>query len=124
MLKIDRIDTYYGRVQALKQCSLDVAAGEFVTLLAPTARARAPCSSPSSACSRYAAAPSNSWASASTARRPDAIIRKGHQHRPGGTARIPEFTVAENLVIEARARRSTHHEIQRDIERILAQFPA
>jgi branched-chain amino acid transport system ATP-binding protein len=54
---------------------------------------------------------------------PDAIIRQGICIVPEGRRVFPEFTVAENLVIGARARKSSVADMDEDIERILLQFP-
>ncbi|AOB28667.1 MULTISPECIES: ABC transporter ATP-binding protein [Bordetella] len=123
MLKIDRIDTYYGRVQALKQCSLDVAAGEFVTLLGANGAGKSTLLKSILGLQPVRGGAIEFMGERIDRQAPDAIIRKGISIVPEGRRVFPEFTVAENLVIGARARRSTHHEIQQDIERILAQFP-
>jgi len=48
MLRFKNINTYYGKVHALKNVSLHLAEGEIVTLIGgPTAPARPPSSTPS-----------------------------------------------------------------------------
>src|SRR3546814_18989571 len=56
-------------------------------------------------------------------RAPDGIIRRGISIVPEGRRVFPDFTVAENLAIGARARRSTSAEMQEDIDKIMSQFP-
>src|SRR3546814_16331548 len=51
------------------------------------------------------------------------IFRRGISIGPEGRRVFPDFTVAENLAIGARARRSTSAEMQEDIDKILSQFP-
>lgn len=123
MLKIDGIDLFYGRVQALKHCSLEVGAGEFVTLLGANGAGKS-----SLLMSILGLEPISKGSIHFMDERidrlaPDSIIRKGISIVPEGRRVFPEFTVGENLIIGARARRSSKKEIEEDMERILVQFP-
>ncbi|HYG41697.1 MAG TPA: ATP-binding cassette domain-containing protein, partial [Bordetella sp.] len=103
MLKIDRIDTYYGRVQALKQCSLDVATGEFVTLLGANGAGKSTLLKSILGLQPVRGGGIEFMGVRIERQAPDAIIRKGISIVPEGRRVFPEFTVAENLIIGARA---------------------
>lgn len=66
MLELKNVSTFYGNIQALHDISLTIHQGEIVTLIGPTARARAPRSCLSAAACRLKAARFSSTDSAST----------------------------------------------------------
>ena len=65
MLRLDDIQTYYGRIQALKGVTLEIAQGEIVTCWGRMARARRPPCARSADCSIRALARSSSKATTS-----------------------------------------------------------
>ncbi len=123
MLRITGIDTYYSHVHAIKNISLDVRAGEFVTLIGANGAGKSTLLKSIIGLQpvrdgeiEFMGQRVESWSS-------DAIIRQGISIVPEGRRVFPDFTVAENLAIGARARRSTAAEMKDDIEKILHQFP-
>lgn len=123
MLKVDNVDTYYGHIHALKKCSLNVANGEFVTLIGANGAGKS-----TLLMSILGIQPIKNGQIDFLGERidklsADSIIRKGISIVPEGRRVFPEFTVEENLVIGAKARASSRKEINDDIDRILEQFP-
>lgn len=123
MLKIKEIDTYYGHVHALKSVSLDVEAGEFVTLIGANGAGKSTLLKSIIGLQPVKKGSIEFFGNRIETRSPDAIIRQGISIVPEGRRVFPDFTVSENLAIGARARRSSNHEMQEDIEKILIQFP-
>lgn len=123
MLKIKEIDTYYGYVHALKSVSLDVEAGEFVTLIGANGAGKSTLLKSIIGLQPVKNGHIEFLGNRIETQQPDAIIRKGISIVPEGRRVFPDFTVAENLAIGARARRSSNQERKEDIEKILFQFP-
>jgi len=123
MLRIKGIDTYYGHVHAIKNISLDVQAGELVTLIGANGAGKSTLLK-----SIIGLQPVRNGEIEFLGKRveslsSDAIMRQGISIVPEGRRVFPDFTVAENLAIGALARRSSAIEIKEDIEKILLQFP-
>ncbi len=123
MLKVDSIDTYYGHIHALKQCSINVEQGEFVTLIGANGAGKS-----TLLMSILGIQPIKNGQIEFLGQRidkssADNIIRLGISIVPEGRRVFPEFTVEENLVIGAKARNSSRKEIGEDIDHVLEQFP-
>lgn len=123
MLEINKINTFYGHVHALKDVSMTVSPGEFVTLIGSNGAGKSTLlksiiglEPPRSGEIRFMGEQIEKQAG-------DAIIKKGISIVPEGRRVFPEFTVAENLQIGAQARRSTKEEFKEDVEKVVAQFP-
>lgn len=123
MLKIENIDTYYGHVHAIKSINVNVDSGEFVTLIGANGAGKSTLLKSIIGLQPVSKGSIAFFGDRIEAEKPDAIIRRGISIVPEGRRVFPEFTVAENLAIGARARRSTHQEMKEDIEKILQQFP-
>ena len=123
MLKISDIDTYYGHVHAIKNISINVESGEFVTLIGANGAGKSTLLKSIIGLQPVRNGSIEFLGTRIEAQSSDAIIRRGISIVPEGRRVFPEFTVAENLAIGARARRSTKGELQEDIEKILEQFP-
>jgi branched-chain amino acid transport system ATP-binding protein len=123
MLDIKNINTYYGHVHALKNFSLQVKAGEFVTLIGSNGAGKSTLLK-----SIIGLEPVKSGAIGFLGERldrlrSDAIIRRGISIVPEGRRVFADFTVAENLMIGAQARGSTAAQRREDLEKIVEQFP-
>ncbi len=123
MLRIKAIDTYYGHVHAIKNISLEVEAGEFVTLIGANGAGKSTLLKSIIGLQPVRNGEIEFLGGRIDALSSDAIIRQGISIVPEGRRVFPDFTVAENLAIGARARRSTAVEMKEDIEKILLQFP-
>lgn len=123
MLKINNVDTYYGHIHALKKCSIHVDSGEFVTLIGANGAGKSTLLKSIIGLEKVTNGTIEFMGKRLDGLAPDAIIRQGICIVPEGRRVFPEFTVAENLVIGARARKSSAADMDEDIERILLQFP-
>ncbi len=123
MLRIKDIDTYYGHVHAIKKISVDVDAGEFVTLIGANGAGKSTLLKSIIGLQPVKNGSIEFLGERIESDRSDAIIRRGISIVPEGRRVFPDFTVAENLAIGARARKSTSAEMQEDIDKILDQFP-
>ncbi|SHI08464.1 ABC transporter ATP-binding protein [Pollutimonas bauzanensis] len=123
MLRIKDIDTYYGHVHAIKKISVNVDAGEFVTLIGANGAGKSTLLKSIIGLQPVKNGSIEFLGERIESDRSDAIIRRGISIVPEGRRVFPDFTVAENLAIGARARKSTSAEMQEDIDKILDQFP-
>lgn len=123
MLKIRNIDTYYGHVHAIKKVSVEVDSGEFVTLIGANGAGKSTLLKSIIGLQPVRDGSIEFMGHRIEAESSDAIIRRGISIVPEGRRVFPEFTVAENLAIGARARRSSSVEIKEDTDKILSQFP-
>lgn len=123
MLKIQNIDTFYGHVHAIKNINVEVESGEFVTLIGANGAGKSTLLKSIIGLQPVSQGSIEFFGDRIEAEKPDAIIRRGISIVPEGRRVFPEFTVAENLAIGARARRSSSQEMKEDIDKILQQFP-
>jgi branched-chain amino acid transport system ATP-binding protein len=123
MLDIRNINTYYGHVHALKNVSLQVATGEFVTLIGSNGAGKSTLLKSIIGLEPVKNGEIKFLGERVDSFRSDTIVRRGISIVPEGRRVFPEFTVAENLMIGAQARGSTSAEKQEDLEKIVQQFP-
>ncbi len=121
MLTVTDVHTFYGRIEALRGVSLEVAAGEIVTLIGANGAGKTTllmtiCGSPAP---RQGAV----WLEGTEiTRRPTyEIMRRGIAHAPEGRRIFPRMTVAENLQMGAITADPT--KFDGDLERVFTLFP-
>jgi branched-chain amino acid transport system ATP-binding protein len=122
LLTLDRVETFYGSIQALKGISLKVPEGSIVTLLGANGAGK----STTLKCVSGLVSPAHGTV-AFRGRRIDslpseAIVRLGISHVPEGRELFPELTVLENLKMGAYAR-SDKAAIRHTLEHVHARFP-
>jgi branched-chain amino acid transport system ATP-binding protein len=122
VLEIQDIHTYYGSIHALKGISLEVRAGEVVTLLgangagkSTTLRSINGLNHPRQGVIRFegrdiTAVPAHE------------IVSRGIAQSPEGRRLFPRMTVTENLEMGAFQRKD-RHEIKTDMDRVFELFP-
>ena len=122
LLALDRVDTFYGPVQAHFGLSLEVGAGRVVCLLGGNASGKSTTmkvilglATPSAGEVRFEGARIDGLAT-------HRIIRKGVGSVPEARRLFPLMNVRENLLMGAYAR-SDRAVIKQDLERVLALFP-
>lgn len=123
MLDIKNINTYYGHVHALKNFSLQVQAGEFVTLIGSNGAGKSTLLKSIIGLEPVKSGEISFLGERLDRLRSDAIIRRGISIVPEGRRVFADFTVAENLMVGAQARGSTAQERREDLEKIVEQFP-
>jgi len=122
LLRVEDLSIRYGHVQALERVSLEVRAGEVVTLIGANGAGK---STALRSISRTV--PIHSGHIAFEARdisgaRPSDVVRLGIAQVPEGRRMLARQTVLDNLVLGAYTR-SDASEIQADIERQFGRFP-
>lgn len=121
VLKVTGIETFYGKIQALKGISLEVEEGKIVTLLGAngagkttTMKTIAGLLSPRNGSIEF-------LGETVTGLRPDQLLRKGIALVPEGRAILSSMTVLENLEMGAYHRNDK--DIHKDIEEVMQHFP-
>jgi len=122
MLAIRDVNVSYGAIRALHGVSLDVAAGEIVTLIGAngagkttTLRTISGLLRPSSGSITFEGKPLVGLA-------PHRIVQMGVAHVPEGRGIFPNLTVEENLALGAYIRRDSD-QVRKDRDRALELFP-
>jgi branched-chain amino acid transport system ATP-binding protein len=122
MLELEKIKTYYGKVQALKEISIKVEEKSIVTLLgangagkSTTLRTISGLISPRRGTIRF-------LGERIEAESPEKIVRKGISHVPEGRDLFYDLTVDENLAMGAYTRKDPT-EIEHSLARAYAYFP-
>jgi branched-chain amino acid transport system ATP-binding protein len=122
VLEIERLRAGYGEVQILRDVSLEVDAGEMVTLVGSNGAGKstllnAVCGivRPTAGRVRLDGTDITGWPS-------EAIVAEGITQVPEGRRLFPQMTVRENLLIGAYRRRDGQA-IQRDIDAMYELFP-
>jgi branched-chain amino acid transport system ATP-binding protein len=122
ILELQDVHTFYGTIEALKGISLDVFAGEIVTLIgsngagkSTTLRSINGLNQPRQGAIRF-------MGEEITRQPAHAIVRKGISQSPEGRKLFPRMTVVENLEMGA-FQRHDRHEIQQDMDHVFELFP-
>jgi branched-chain amino acid transport system ATP-binding protein len=122
LLEVDEIQTFYGRIQALKGISLAVRDGEIVTLIgsngagkSTTLRSINGINTPRRGTIRFAGEDI-------TRRRPHEIVKLGIAQSPEGRRLFGRMSVRENLEMGA-FQRSDRAAIREDMDRVYDLFP-
>jgi branched-chain amino acid transport system ATP-binding protein len=122
ILELEDVHTYYGTIQALRGITLEVAAGEIVTLIgangagkSTTLRSINGLNHPQRGAIRFEG-------DDITTTPPHEIVRRGISQSPEGRKLFPRMTVVENLEMGA-FQRIDRSEIGEDMDRVFALFP-
>ncbi len=122
MLTLERVAAGYGRVAALHEVSLTVAAAEFVCLIGANGAGKSTTLKTISGLVRAAAGRIVFDGREIQRLAPQDILRQGIAHCPEGRRVFPHMTVEENLLMGAYLRTETA-EIDADRDRVFAHFP-
>jgi branched-chain amino acid transport system ATP-binding protein len=121
LLEVDDIHTYYGSIEALRGVSLEVAAGEVVTIIgsngagkSTTLRSISGLSPPRTGSIRFDGADISTMP-------PSRIVGLGISQVPEGRRCFPRMSVRENLELGAYLRPGD--DLSEDFERVFALFP-
>ncbi|MBI5957195.1 MAG: ABC transporter ATP-binding protein [Chloroflexi bacterium] len=122
LLEVENLNTYYGKIHALKGISLTVEQGEIVTLIGgngagKTTTLNSICGIVPASEGRVILAEENI-----THLAPHLIVERGIVQSPEGRKIFQRLTVMENLEMGAYSRRDTH-DIVRDLEFVFNTFP-
>ena len=121
VLALSGVDTFYGRIQALRGLSLEVGDGEIVALIGANGAGKTTTLRTISGLLRPARGAVALHGRSIVGLSPDAIVREGVVQAPEGRRIFPRLTVLENLRLGAYARRDA--QIGADMDGVLELFP-
>ncbi len=121
LLQIKNVETFYGKIQALRGVSLDVHEGEIVTLIGANGAGKSTlmmtiCGNPRAATGEiiYNGTDISKMST-------HEIMRLGIAQSPEGRRIFPRMSVYENLIMGASVTDQTH--IEEDFEKVFTLFP-
>jgi branched-chain amino acid transport system ATP-binding protein len=121
LLKVSGIETFYGKIQALKGVSLEVEQGKIVTILGANGAGKTTTMKTIAGLLKPKQGSVEFFGEDVTGFRPDQLVRKGIALVPEGRAILSSMTVMENLEMGAYHRNDK--EIGKDIEDVMKHFP-
>ncbi|MER2260909.1 MAG: ABC transporter ATP-binding protein [Psychrobacillus sp.] len=121
MLKVTGIETFYGKIQALKNVNLAVEQGQVVTLLGANGAGKTTTMKTIAGLLKPQKGTVEFLGENITGMRPDQLVRKGIALVPEGRAILSSMTVLENLEMGAYHRNDK--DIKKDLENVMEQFP-
>ncbi|PZE21096.1 ABC transporter ATP-binding protein [Paenibacillus xerothermodurans] len=123
MLKLNEIETRYGKIVALRNISMEVHEGEIVALLGMNGAGKSTTLKTISGLIRPKAGTVEFMGRSIESVPPEEIVRQGLIHVPEGRKIFPGLTVRENLVIGATSRKIAMSTVNQEIEEVLEVFP-
>ncbi|HEY4550067.1 MAG TPA: ABC transporter ATP-binding protein [Bacillus sp. (in: firmicutes)] len=121
MLKVSGIETYYGKIQALKGVSLEVEQGKIVTILGANGAGKTTTMKSIAGLLKPKTGKIEFLGKDVTGLRPDQLLKQGMSLVPEGRAILSGMSVMENLEMGAYQRKDK--DIEKDIENVMKQFP-
>ncbi|WP_174735102.1 ABC transporter ATP-binding protein [Mesobacillus harenae] len=121
MLKVDGIAAFYGKIQVLKNISLEVKEGSIVTILGANGAGKTTTMKTISGLLKPQQGSIEFKGEGVTGLRPDQLLRKGIALVPEGRQILAGMTVRENLEMGAYHRKD--NEIDQDINNVMKRFP-
>lgn len=122
MLKVKNIKTYYGNIQAIKGISLEISAGEIITLIGANGAGKTTTLMSISGIVPPKAGEIIFMGEPLQDLTPNQIVAQGISQVPEGRRIFPFLTVAENLDMGAFLRNDSS-EVQKDLEYVYELFP-
>lgn len=121
LLNVTDIQTFYGKIQALKGISLKVEEGKIVTLLGANGAGKSTTMKTIAGLLKPKEGKIEFQGADLTGLRPDQLLKKGIALVPEGRAILSTMTVLENLEMGAYHRKDSS--IQKEIEEVMDRFP-
>jgi branched-chain amino acid transport system ATP-binding protein len=125
VLRLQDIDTYYGRIQALRDVSLKVREGEIVAVIGPNGAGKTTLMNTISGIVPAQSGSISMNGTLITNLTPEKIVRLGVSQVPERRQVFSTMSVLDNLILGAyhRYRRDSKKEIERDMESVFEIFP-
>ncbi|MBI4242059.1 MAG: ABC transporter ATP-binding protein [Candidatus Rokubacteria bacterium] len=125
MLRVEGLEVFYGRVQALSRVSLQLQKGDAVTIVGPNGAGKTTLLRAISGLIPVRGGAVDYEGRDITNRRPDQIVRLGISMVPEGRDLFGPLSVRDNLLLGAYARYRAvgKREVERDLERVWELFP-
>jgi branched-chain amino acid transport system ATP-binding protein len=122
MLSLDKVEVYYGNIRALKDISLTVDEGEFVTIIGANGAGKSTTLLSIAGGATVSGGRMLLLGNDITRRTSEYRVKNGIALVPEGRRIFPDLTVYENMEIGAYCR-SDSGEIKKDIDKYFAMFP-
>ena len=122
ILKVENLETYYGKIQAIKGVSFEVREGQIVTLLGSNGAGKSTTLKTISGLIGAAAGKVTFCGEDITNKQPHTIVKRGMIHMPEGRHIFKDLTVKENLELGAYTVKDKHVRKQR-LEEVFTRFP-
>jgi len=122
LLKVEKLDTYYGNVAALRSISFEVAEGQIVTLLGSNGAGKSTTLKTISGLIPPSAGKVTFCGEDITKMPAHEIVKRGLVHLPEGRHIFKDLTVKENLELGSYTLKDSH-ERRRRMESVFARFP-
>jgi branched-chain amino acid transport system ATP-binding protein len=125
MLKLDRVNTYYGRVQALRDVSLEVCAGEIVAVIGPNGAGKTTLMNTISGIVQARSGHVTFLDASITGCSPERVVRLGLSQVPERRQVFSSMSVSDNLILGAyhRYRHERKEAIAHDMDFVFEIFP-
>lgn len=121
MLKLYDINTFYGKIQALKDINIEVKKGQVVTILGANGAGKTTTMNTIASLIKSSSGKIEYLGEDVTNLRPDQLLRRGLALVPEGRGILASMTVLENLEMGAYHR--SDMEIEADLKKVMARFP-
>jgi branched-chain amino acid transport system ATP-binding protein len=121
LLNVKDINVYYGAIHAVRNVSLEVNAGEIVSIIGANGAGKSTILKTIVGLLRTKTGDITLDGASIAALSPAAIVRQGIALVPEGRRVFPRLSVEDNLLLGAYARKD--NEVSRDINRIYEMFP-
>ena len=122
LLRVENLETYYGKIAALKGLSFEVREGQIVTLLGSNGAGKSTTLKTISGLISAAAGKVFFRGEDITKMSADEIVRRGIVHLPEGRRIFKDLTVLENLELGSYTLKD-NNERKRRLDRVFARFP-
>jgi len=123
LLEINDLIVLYGEIEALRGISLNVDAGQVVTLLGSNGAGKSTTLRAISGLAKPAAGEILFDGKSIVGMGPEAIVRLGISHVPEGRRVFPGLTVKENIMLGASNRRVAKAQLSREADAMFDLFP-
>lgn len=123
MLKIEKVDVFYGNIRALSGLNFDVKSGEIVTLIGANGAGKSTTLRTISGLIRAKAGRVLFFDEDISKRSVEAIVARGISHVPEGRRIFPGLTVYGNLEVATSPWRKRGERIDKELENVFRLFP-
>jgi len=123
LLRLREVEVFYGRAQALRGISMEMAQGELVAILGANGAGKTTLLRTISGLTESRKGTIEFLGKRIDNLPPERIVRLGISHCPEGRKLFPQLTVYKNLILGAYVRRNERKGMAETIERIYELFP-
>ncbi len=123
LLKVNNVDTYYGRAQALKRISLQIEEGELVAILGANGSGKTTLLNTISGILKPKSGEMTFDGKPIQHLKTDAIVKLGISQSPEGRRLFPGMTVLKNLLLGTFVHRKDKKGVEKELTTVFNLFP-